>query len=122
MKTIVNYRKLWEIANSAVIPGGYHIHHKDGNRDNNSIENLICVSAEEHWRTHYEQGDPVALCGKFVQGAAEAGRKGGRAGKGWKYTPAQLENLIKARRESYKRMGGSKLKGRKLSDEIKNNI
>jgi len=43
----VNYRKLWESINGP-IPKGYHIHHKDGNPYNNSIDNLECLSPEEH--------------------------------------------------------------------------
>ena len=35
----------------------YEIHHIDGNRNNNSINNLICVSIEEHYKIHLEQGD-----------------------------------------------------------------
>lgn len=30
------------------IPKGYHVHHKDGNRQNNSIENLAILSTKEH--------------------------------------------------------------------------
>lgn len=35
----------------------YEIHHKDGNRKNNSIENLLCVSIKEHYDLHNNQGD-----------------------------------------------------------------
>jgi hypothetical protein len=38
----------------------YEIHHIDGNRDNNDISNLICVSIADHYRIHYEQGDYLA--------------------------------------------------------------
>jgi hypothetical protein len=39
---------------------GEQIHHIDGNRENNKLENLICVSIEDHYKIHYEQGDFVA--------------------------------------------------------------
>lgn len=81
-KTKINYRKIWEEYNNQKIPKGYHIHHIDGNRENNDPENLQCVSPEEHFMIHYLQGDSVALYGKFIQGAAEAGSKGGKKGKG----------------------------------------
>jgi len=81
-KTKMNYRKIWEEYNNQKIPKGYHIHHIDGNKDNNDPENLQCVSPEDHFMIHYLQGDPVALYGKFIQGAAEAGKKGGKSGKG----------------------------------------
>jgi len=35
----------------------YEIHHIDGNHSNNDIKNLACVSIEEHYRIHKEQGD-----------------------------------------------------------------
>lgn len=38
----------------------YEIHHIDGNRNNNDITNLQCVSIQEHYDIHYEQGDWAA--------------------------------------------------------------
>lgn len=38
----------------------YEIHHIDGNHSNNSLDNLLCVSVEEHYRIHNEQGDTKA--------------------------------------------------------------
>ena len=35
----------------------YEIHHKDGNRNNNDIDNLMLVTIEEHYKIHHEQGD-----------------------------------------------------------------
>lgn len=35
----------------------YEIHHIDGNRKNNAIENLMCLSIEDHYRIHYSQCD-----------------------------------------------------------------
>lgn len=35
----------------------YDIHHIDGNKHNNSIENLIAVSKKEHYDIHYAQKD-----------------------------------------------------------------
>lgn len=52
-----NYRKIWEDYHNKEIPEGYEIHHIDGNRDNNSIENLACVSIEEHLQIHRDQKD-----------------------------------------------------------------
>lgn len=47
------HRRIW-LDNNGPIPKGFHIHHKDGNWRNNSIENLQLVSASEHWRIHSE--------------------------------------------------------------------
>lgn len=41
------HRDVWRIA-FGPIPVGCHIHHRDGNVLNNSIENLECVPASEH--------------------------------------------------------------------------
>ena len=55
------YRKIWEHHNGKIpkdeLGRSYEIHHVDGNRDNNNISNLLCISIEEHWQIHYNQGD-----------------------------------------------------------------
>ena len=58
------YRKIWE-QNYGKIPldengRTYEIHHIDGNNNNNNIENLKCLSIEEHYRIHYEQENWIA--------------------------------------------------------------
>ena len=57
----INYRKIYEkIYGSIPIDSNgvrYDIHHIDGNKDNNSIENLIALSIEDHYKVHYEQQD-----------------------------------------------------------------
>lgn len=57
----MNYRKLWE-QHYGPIPKDsdgrtYEIHHIDGNRSNNDITNLQCVSLQEHYDIHYLQGE-----------------------------------------------------------------
>lgn len=59
-----DYRKLWE-QHYGPIPVDsqgrtYEIHHIDGNRDNNNINNLICISIEEHYKIHLAQNDFAA--------------------------------------------------------------
>jgi len=55
----MNYRKLWEGTNGTIPVDSegrsYEIHHIDGNRRNNLLGNLICVSIEEHYEIHYNQ-------------------------------------------------------------------
>jgi hypothetical protein len=55
----MSYRKIYE-NRYGKIPSGYEIHHIDGNHKNNNIENLKCVSVEEHYRIHLDQGDYMA--------------------------------------------------------------
>lgn len=45
------HRAVWEYYNGA-IPNGYHIHHIDGNKDNNNINNLDMILASEHLSMH----------------------------------------------------------------------
>jgi len=44
-------RVIWEKYNGT-IPEGFHIHHKDGNVKNDSIENLEMLSARDHFLLH----------------------------------------------------------------------
>jgi hypothetical protein len=78
------YRKIYE-ENIGPIPKdelgrSYHIHHIDGNRKNNSVENLLAVSIEEHYNIHYSQGD-YGACFKLSRLL--------------KMTQEQLENIAK---------------------------
>jgi site-specific DNA-cytosine methylase len=45
------HRVIWEQQNGA-IPDGYHIHHKNGDKSDNRIENLECVTPSEHGTIH----------------------------------------------------------------------
>jgi hypothetical protein len=57
----MNYRKLWEnkFGKIPLDENGvsYEIHHLDGDRNNNSFENLICVPIKEHYEIHLKQKD-----------------------------------------------------------------
>jgi hypothetical protein len=57
----MHYRDIWK-KHFGDIPKDaegrpFEIHHKDGDRSNNSIQNLTCVSIKEHHQIHLEQGD-----------------------------------------------------------------
>jgi hypothetical protein len=53
----VNYRKLWEEANNSCLLPWIDIHHINGNRNDNRLENLQPVTLQEHFDIHYAQGD-----------------------------------------------------------------
>jgi endogenous inhibitor of DNA gyrase (YacG/DUF329 family) len=57
----MHYIKIWIRANGPIPKDNngisYEIHHIDGNRNNNSLDNLICVSIEEHFKIHKYQKD-----------------------------------------------------------------
>lgn len=63
------YRKIWVSYNGEIPKDSqgrsYEIHHIDGNRKNNNISNLKCVSIEEHYNIHYSQEDWGA-CAKIA--------------------------------------------------------
>jgi len=57
----VNYRKIYE-QHHGPIPvdkdgRNYEIHHIDGNPSNNDPSNLIALTIQKHFDTHFEQGD-----------------------------------------------------------------
>lgn len=60
----INYRKLYESVHGPIpkdeLGRTYHIHHIDGNRQNNDISNLVALSLQDHYDVHYSQGDWIA--------------------------------------------------------------
>ena len=45
------HRYIWEKANGE-IPKGFVIHHRDGNPENNALDNLVCITQKEHSKAH----------------------------------------------------------------------
>jgi hypothetical protein len=65
-----NHRKIWS-DHFGPIPKepcgrSYEIHHKDGDYTNNSIDNLVCLTIQEHYEVHFSQGDEYA-CWMILQ-------------------------------------------------------
>jgi hypothetical protein len=60
----MHYRQIWEQTNGPIHIDEqgrpYEIHHIDGNRKNNDLSNLKCVTVEEHYNIHLEQKDYYA--------------------------------------------------------------
>ncbi len=54
---------VWEKHNGA-IPEGYHIHHIDGNKLNNKIENLEIMTESKHHKHHIPKRDES---GRFIK-------------------------------------------------------
>jgi hypothetical protein len=50
-KPITTHRKIW-ILNNGPIPKNYHVHHKNGVKFDNRIENLELISPGEHCALH----------------------------------------------------------------------
>lgn len=48
------HRIIWE-EDVGPIPEGFDVHHKDGNKLNNLLENLDCISKSDHMRLHSQE-------------------------------------------------------------------
>lgn len=57
----MSYRKIYEDYHGGIpvdeTGRTYDIHHKDGNRDNNNIDNLVALTIEEHYNIHLSQNE-----------------------------------------------------------------
>lgn len=65
------HRTVWEYHHGE-IPNGYHIHHIDGNRSNNGIDNLALIVAESHLREHMKNQDRRDICKECIKKAIAA--------------------------------------------------
>jgi hypothetical protein len=68
--TSYEHRYVWEQANGK-IPEGFHIHHRDGNKRNNKIENLELKEIKKHISEHntgYKHTESAKIkISKYVQ-------------------------------------------------------
>ena len=62
----ISYRELWEQVNGTIPKDengiSFEIHHINGDHFDDRIENLMCVSIQEHYDIHRSQGDMIACC------------------------------------------------------------
>lgn len=102
----MKYRKIWEDYYGEIPKDeegrSFEIHHIDGNRNNNSIENLKCISIKEHYEIHLKQSDFASAA--FIK------QKMGRPLNGWKHSE---ETKLKIS------LMGSGMKGKKHSEQTK---
>ena len=66
------HRDVWSDANGK-IPEGHHVHHVNGDYDDNSIENLVCLPAKEHMRLHSPSEEARTKAAEWHR--SEEGRK-----------------------------------------------
>ena len=65
------HRRVWEDAHGP-IPEGMEIHHVDGDKHNNALENLHLCTRREHLRIHY--GWTLQADGSWLKPCAKCGR------------------------------------------------
>ena len=75
-KTRSKYRRVWEreVGPIPIDSNGrtYDIHHIDGNSTNDNLNNLKCVSLQEHYEIHLSQGDYQACQAILIRLAVSA--------------------------------------------------
>lgn len=78
------HRAVWEFHNGT-IPKGYHVHHKDGNRHRNDIENLELLEARKHESLHGADEARKEKSKENIKKAIEAAKAwhGTEEGKAW---------------------------------------
>ena len=54
LPTILEHRMVWEQGHNKPLPKGCHVHHINGVRDDNRLENLMALSVGEHGAKRYE--------------------------------------------------------------------
>lgn len=59
-KNDIPHKRTWKAVYGVYPKKGYHLHHKDGNPSNNSIDNLVEVTPKQHFDIHFSQGDWAA--------------------------------------------------------------
>ena len=60
-------RDSWEAYWREKVPVGWHVHHFDGNPQNNDICNLLAIPESDHHHRHLCQQPTCPSCGKFIQ-------------------------------------------------------
>lgn len=68
------HRVVWEYHNGE-IPKGYHIHHIDGDRSNNDIDNLTLLSEHDHLSMHMSKEERKEQSREDIHKAIEAAAK-----------------------------------------------
>lgn len=97
----------------------YDIHHIDGNRKNNDISNLMCVSIQEHFDIHLKQGDFEACkaISLRIDNMHFSGYKMSEETK-IKCSKSKLGDLNPAKRSDVRKKISESLIGRKIPKEV----
>lgn len=78
------HRVVWKY-HKGDIPPGYHIHHIDHDRSNNSIDNLKLMSSFDHLSEHMSAPDRVAKSKEDIKIAINSAKKWHSTAEGFKW-------------------------------------
>lgn len=82
------HRYIWQYYNGE-IPNGYHVHHKDKDKSNNTIENLELVECSEHLSIHANERDKEEMRVNVVKNAMPKAKKWHSSEEGLKWHSEQ---------------------------------
>ena len=88
------HRYVWEKENGPV-PDGYHVHHVDGNPDNNEIANLCLLTASEHSSFHAGQEKNKQKARESIKVASQAARAWHKSETGREWHQEQWERTLR---------------------------
>jgi hypothetical protein len=110
-RTKVNYRKIAEDYYGISVKG-MHVHHIDGNCNNNSPDNLLICTKEEHAQHHFDMGQPEIaslLLGQTLDNwHSVIGKIGAVASKGIKKQYTMTEKALQQREKARSAKGDPK--------------
>lgn len=95
---------MWEKYNG-IIPEKHEVHHADENKDNNEIENLLCMTKSEHLRWHSENA-PESRIEKWRENLDKKARPKAvewhKSKEGLEWHKKQAEKHLKGKRHKKK--------------------
>lgn len=110
--TIFLHRQVYE-DHYGPIPKRFHIHHKDGNKLNNNISNLECLSESDHHRKTWKNDDGTKkeLARKNIKKAIE-----------WRKKPEAKPILSKKNKKAWQKRFFEKCICKKCNKEFKSRM
>jgi hypothetical protein len=94
---------MWE-TRKGEIPKGYHVHHSDRDKDNNEIDNLLCMTRKEHlsWHGNNLTDEELEKRMKSFAKAQKEAAKWHKSEEGRSWHKEHAERVSKKRKPSYK--------------------
>lgn len=90
------HRAVWKAANGA-IPKGFHVHHLNGDRFDNRIENLACIRAGDHMALHMTEPARKEMSRRAVRAAIAVAPAWHRSAEGRQWHRQHYAGAVAAR-------------------------